>query len=754
MPVLKHNIVIGLPETAKLLVKPDSDGDADSELDDDLEQVNDYVVYFINETSLYQSPLLEVKVENKFVIHAILDSGSEANIISQNVYERLTRAGAKILTLPVQRVVLVTAFGRKSNRIRVQAFVEFTVGNDQFECVFMVSSELRGDAIIGCQFMREHGMCIDFSRGLISYVKGDELKMHKFVTKVGIQSSTNSDCGEVREIILSNDPSTVQRHPTLAADCNNNPNPTGMVHSYPSVSNPQTQTEGQACGESECDGCSTFSNLFPERTISVSTGDGSLEPGAACDRLSCVVPGTGLPEELGDQSRDSDDLRAVSNIDFSVNLVERDLSGSEPRPFPKESLSDPRSLKEDDVYSLVSKVCLPPAQRKELHAVLLKYLNSLTTRPGKCKLLEYKFRINTDQPIVSYSRPVPFSLRPAVESQISQMMADKILEFSNSHILNPLTTVKKEDGKIRICVDARKVNQMTIPDHERAPPIQELLQRFHGVHYLTSLDLSSAFLQVPLDKESRPFTAFIYNSTVYQYTRVPYGFKNSLPAFIRAIKLALGGNTLSNVVFYVDDILIYSKTFDEHMKHIDAVLGKLTKAGFTINAKKCRFCREEVKFLGHRIDRTGVSADPDRVAAILNYPEPRNSKQLRQFLGTCNFHSRFIVGYANYVAPLTPLLKPGVKWKWTQGAQDAFLRLRDAFAQSIHLVHRREELPYAIYTDASNLGISSILTQVSESGETLVVSTASRVLSPAERRYSTCEQELLAVVNALKKFRI
>jgi hypothetical protein len=252
------------------------------------------------------------------------------------------------------------------------------------------------------------------------------------------------------------------------------------------------------------------------------------------------------------------------------------------------------------------------------------------------------------------------------------------------------------------------------------------------------LDLSSAFLQIPLSKESRQYTAFLFDSTAYQFKRVPYGFKNSLPAFIRAIKLALGGSSLGYVVFYVDDILIYSRTFDEHMMHLNAVLGRLTKAGFTINANKCRFCRGEVKFLGHRIDRTGVSADPDRVAAILKYPEPRNSKQLRQFLGTCNFHSRFIIGYANYIAPLTPLLKEGAKCRWTQEARDAFLKLRESFAQSIHLVHPREELPYAIYTDASKLGISSILTQIDESGETLIVSTASRVLSPVERRYSTC----------------
>jgi hypothetical protein len=126
-----------------------------------------------------------------------------------------------------------------------------------------------------------------------------------------------------------------------------------------------------------------------------------------------------------------------------------------------------------------------------------------------------------------------------------------------------------------------------------------------------------------------------------------------------AIKIALGGSNLEGVVSYVDDLLIHSPTMADHIRHLETVLVKLTEAGFTINAKKCRFCKDEVRFLGHRIGRTGVSADPNRVQSILNYPAPRNAKQLRQFLGACNFHSRFIAGYANYIAPLTPLLKKG-----------------------------------------------------------------------------------------------
>jgi hypothetical protein len=198
---------------------------------------------------------------------------------------------------------------------------------------------------------------------------------------------------------------------------------------------------------------------------------------------------------------------------------------------------------------------------------------------------------------------------------------------------------------------------------------------------------------------------------VYQFKRVPYGFKNSLSAFVRALKVTLGNETDEFVVFYVEDLIIKSKSFEDHLIHLDYVLGKLTRAGFNVNAAKCRFCQKEIKFLGHRITNMGVSADSGRIEAILKYPAPRNMKQLRQLLGTCNFDSTFIVGYSNYVAPLLPLLKGGNKWKWTKEMQTAFEALRESFANSIQLVHPREDLPYLVYTDASKLGISAILIQ-------------------------------------------
>jgi hypothetical protein len=291
------------------------------------------------------------------------------------------------------------------------------------------------------------------------------------------------------------------------------------------------------------------------------------------------------------------------------------------------------------------------AKRSKIYSVLETYKDYMVTKPGKCKLFTYKFQVEIDKPIIGYSRPIPFTVRSEVRNQIKQMSKDDILEVSTSPILNPLTIVHRERKKVRICIDARKVNQCTIPDRERVPPIQEILQKFEGTIYMSSLDLNSAYLQIELDKDSRKYTAFLFETTVYQYKGVPYGFRNSLSAFIREMKLTLGVETEEYVVFYVDDILIYSKSFEEHVIHLDTAIKKLTKAGFTLNIGKCQFCREEIKFLGHIINKSGVSTDSEKVEAIRHNPVPQNRKQLRQFLGICSFHSRFIVGYANYAAP-------------------------------------------------------------------------------------------------------
>jgi hypothetical protein len=330
------------------------------------------------------------------------------------------------------------------------------------------------------------------------------------------------------------------------------------------------------------------------------------------------------------------------------------------------------------------------------------------------------------------------------------MLTDGILEESHSAYINPITLVVRKGKAVCICLDARRINKQTVADRTKVMPMREILQKFYGAKYITSLDLSSAFLQVTPEQSSRHWTEFQSESNVYQFTTVPYGFKNSLAAFIRALERVLrdcGPN--NNLVVYVYHILIHSPTFTEHPLHTDLVLDKLTSSGFTVNAAKCQFCKPAIKFLGHIISDKGVKADRERTEAILRYPVPKNQRQLRKFLGICNFHQQFILNYSSHVKPLLILLRKGNKWKWTDALQEAFETLRNKFAHSIQLIHPDEKKGWIINTDASGRAIGSVLLQGREDGGFSIVSTASRVLNQTQQRYTTCQKELLAIIYAL-----
>jgi len=188
-----------------------------------------------------------------------------------------------------------------------------------------------------------------------------------------------------------------------------------------------------------------------------------------------------------------------------------------------------------------------------------------------------------------------------VRDQIQEILRDGILEESHSAYINPITPVVREGKAVSVCLDARRINKQMFADRTKVMPMRELLQKFHGAKYITSLDLSSAFQQIPLEQFSRQWTAFQFEGNVCQFTTVPCGFKNSLAEFIRALERVLRDCGLNNnLVMYVDDLLIHSSTFTEHLLHIDLVLSKLTSAGFTVNAAKCQFCKLDIKFLGHK----------------------------------------------------------------------------------------------------------------------------------------------------------
>jgi hypothetical protein len=180
------------------------------------------------------------------------------------------------------------------------------------------------------------------------------------------------------------------------------------------------------------------------------------------------------------------------------------------------NLSDPRSMSSEEISALISgNENLTNPEKEEFISVLLKYKILLTAKPGKCTVFEYQFEVKESTPFVAQSRPIPLAVYEQDRRQIQQMLKDDILELSDSPVTTPVSEVHREGKSLRPCVDAHRINTVTVPDRTRAPPLQELLQRFHGARFMTSLDLSSAFLQIPLKKESRKYTAFLFQTQVY-----------------------------------------------------------------------------------------------------------------------------------------------------------------------------------------------------------------------------------------------
>ena len=242
-----------------------------------------------------------------------------------------------------------------------------------------------------------------------------------------------------------------------------------------------------------------------------------------------------------------------------------------------------------------------------------------------------QFNIDTGDHTPIKSRPyrVPYSQQDTVNKMIDDMLTHKIISKSNSPWASPVVIIKKKDGSNRFCVDYRKLNSITVKDNYPIPLIEETLDTLIGAKYFTSLDLASGYWQIALHKLTKQKTAFITHKGLYQFEVLPFGLSNAVSAFQRTMEVILEG--VPNVKVYLDDILIFSHNFDDHLKHIEAVFKKLSQANLKIKPSKCQFAKKGTKFLGFDITSEGISPCREKIKAMLNYPIPRNQKQLNDF---------------------------------------------------------------------------------------------------------------------------
>ncbi|KAI3377106.1 hypothetical protein L3Q82_000303 [Scortum barcoo] len=389
-------------------------------------------------------------------------------------------------------------------------------------------------------------------------------------------------------------------------------------------------------------------------------------------------------------------------------------------------------------------------QQKDLQAIVPPDL--FQERPGATNLVEHDIRLKDCTPIRQRMYRIPQKLVPVLEEEVTVMLELGVIEPSTSEWSNPIVLVIKKDGSIRFCIDFRKVNAQSEFDAYPLPRLDDLIERVGQARFITTLDLCKGYWQVPLSDAARPLTAFRTPQGLWQFTKMPFGLHGAPATFQRLMNKVLAGmHTFAAA--YLDDIVIYSNSWQEHLSHVAKVLREIKKAGLTINPRKCAVAKQETQYLGYVLGGGVIKPVQDKVEAIRARERPTTRKQVKSFLGLVGWYRRFIPGFSARAAPLTDLTSTTkTKVMWGEEQEKAFQDLKQALCQEPVLQSPNFDLPFTVQTDASNRGIGGVLLQ-GEGEEKKPVAYISRKLFSRETRYSAVELECLAIKWAIDTFK-
>ena len=340
-----------------------------------------------------------------------------------------------------------------------------------------------------------------------------------------------------------------------------------------------------------------------------------------------------------------------------------------------------------------------------------------------------------------------------IQEEIDKLLENGMIQPSQSAWSSPVVVVNKKNGSKRLCIDYRELNKVTKKDGWPIPRIDEILEGLNGASWFTALDLRCGYWQIPIAKEDMEKTAFIFDRKSYEFKVMPFGLCNAPATCQRTMTTVFDDVLKKFVMVYLDDVIVYSRSFEEHITHVNEVFQRLSKANLRLNKEKCIFFRRELPFLGHIVNEKGILMDPKKVEAVRNMPAPKNIRQLRAFIGLVSYYRKFIKDFARIAAPLHELTKKSIRFVWAIDQQHAFEELKHCItSKPVLLDYPNFESKFIVTTDASNVALGAVLSQMVD-GEEHPICYLSRVLNKAERNYSTTERECLAVIFAIKQLK-
>ncbi|XP_077385347.1 uncharacterized protein LOC144023586 [Festucalex cinctus] len=390
---------------------------------------------------------------------------------------------------------------------------------------------------------------------------------------------------------------------------------------------------------------------------------------------------------------------------------------------------------------------------------------------GRTDEVKHCITLSDNTPFKQRARPIHPQDMDAVRKHLQELLTAGVIRESESPFSSPIVVVRKKNGQVRLCIDYRRLNLQTIKDAYNLPKLEDTFSALHGSQWFSVLDLKSGYYQIEVEEADKPKTAFVCPLGFWEFNRMPQGVTNAPSTFQRLMERCMGDMHLKVALVFLDDIIVFSKTLEEHEERLMKVLTRLREYGLKLSPEKCVFFQTSVRYLGHVVSRNGVETDPEKISALKTWPVPQTLQQLKSFLGFAGYYRRFVKGYSAIVKPLHQLTsgypplhkkskpkstKPNQEAaeyynpkeafgnRWSPDCQQAFDTVIQSLTTAPVLAFADPQKPYILHTDASTTGLGAVLYQEQE-GQLRVISYASRGLSRSENRYPAHKLEFLAL---------
>lgn len=655
---------------------------------------------------LQPNPLMQLPLNvNGFLVNAILDTGSQLNIISRSALEKL-----HVETESLSNEFVLQLADGSTQKTTKGARLSIGMGSENFETMFAVVNSFPNDLLLGLEFMQEHDVVIK-TRDRKVWIEGFQFDLPESAQTLGTNPSacyieTTTEIPARSELLIQ-------------------------------LKRLELEDDLVLCEGSET---ALSRGLLVAPTLCRSTKNHVWVVVANPTRASIsLIPGTVMAQ--AETVQESETGTSSSAFSISVNT---------------EIGTKPQSKRLLNITDIDIGTNLTADQKSKLLGLIHSYddiMSKHESDTGLTDVMEHSINTGDAAPINQRPYRLSFSERSQVQKLVSEYMDAGFITESDSPWACPIVIVKKKDGTLRFCCDWRKLNSVTRKDAMPLPRIDDMIDRFGEAKFISKLDFTSGYYQVPLDSESREKTAFVTPDGHYEWQVMGMGLTNAPATFQKLMYKVLGGLLWTNAMAYLDDIVVFSKSFDQHLVDLKAVFDRIRNCKLKIKIPKCSFAKAGIHYLGYVITPRGVECDPATTARVENFGIPKCRKDVRSFLGLTNYYRKFIKNYSNIAKPLHNLTRKDFDFAWTSECQSAFETLKSALTSPPILAFPNFDKPFILATDASGVGIGAVLKQKTDDGKEQVVAYASRVLNEAEQKYFPIERECLALKWACQVFR-